>query len=340
MQMIKVYPSRNRGNPWVLIPWTKALTHHKEVTKMQYFIGIDGGGTSSRLVAINEKNEVIARAEGGTTNITAQSYEGVYTNMQALLNKLHTTASLPPEKCQALCIGSAGASTGENASLLEKIFTSLGIKGKIKIMNDAELVLMTATGGNPGIIIISGTGSVGYAIDNNGTTHRAGGWGHLIDDGGSGYRIGMDAIKAALMDTDGRGKKTILTNIVTQFFNQPDPTKTLAYIYGNTFHKSHIAELAPLVEKAASQNDSIAISIQANAAKDLVSLTTALIHRSQLFAHTIVLSGSIILRSKDIRQMYETAICKSHPNMQIKPMSESAELGAANIARKLCHKFS
>ena len=302
---------------------------------MQYFIGIDGGGSRSRLVAINENNEVIARCEGGATNINAETYEGVFANIQNLLDKFCIVAGTSLEYCQSLCIGSAGASTGENATLLEKIFRSIGVKSRIKVINDAELVLMAATKEEPGLIIIAGTGSVGYAIDREGVTHRAGGWGHLIDDGGSGYRIGMDAIEAALKDLDGRGAKTILTAMVTEFFNQADPVQILGYIYGETFHKSKIAKIAMLVEEAANQGDSVANAIEVKAANDLITLAYALIHRAQLFAHTIVLSGSIILRGKNIRHIFESAIYKSFPNMQIMPMSESAELGAAFIAKRI-----
>ncbi|MCL2405248.1 MAG: hypothetical protein FWC92_06850 [Defluviitaleaceae bacterium] len=302
---------------------------------MQYVIGIDGGGSRSRLVAINTNKEIIAHCEGGTTNITAETYHGVYTNMQQLLADFCATAPVSLEGCKSLYIGSAGASTGDNANLLTNIFRDLGIQGKIKVTNDAELALLTATGEEPGIIIISGTGSVGYAIDKAGTTHRAGGWGHIIDDGGSGYRIGMDAIKAALMETDGRGPKTILTGMVTQFFDLASPVQILGYIYSNEFHKSKIAKLSVLVEEAANLGDGVAAAIEAQAASDLIALAHSLMHRAQLFEHNIVLSGSIILRSKNIRPMFEAAIAKAFPNTSIKEMNESAELGAAYIALKL-----
>jgi len=299
---------------------------------MEYFIGIDGGGSRSRLVAIDKSKKIIARAEGGSTNITSESYDGVFASIKNLLDDFCTDTGVSLKNCQSLYIGSAGASTGENASLLEKIFRDIGIKGKIKVTNDAELVLMAATGGEPGIILIAGTGSVGYAIDKEGITHRAGGWGHLIDDGGSGYRIGMDAIKAVLEEHDGRGDKTVLTGMVAEFFKQENPAQILSYIYGNTFHKSEIAKLAVLVEEAAGVGDTVATAIEAQAAKDLIALASALIHRAQLFAHTIVLSGGIILHNKNIRHIFEAAIGKVFSDMHIVPMRESAELGAAHIA--------
>ena len=314
---------------------------------MEYFIGIDGGGSRSRLVAIDKARNIIARCEGGATNITAETYNGVYSNMKNLLNEFTVITKMSLDGCAALYIGSAGASTGENATLLEKIFRDIGIKGKIKVTNDAELALMAATQGEPGIIIIAGTGSVGYAMDREGQSHRAGGWGHIIDDGGSGYRIGMDAIKAVFMALDHRSEETILTNMVAEFFNQSNPAQVLSHVYGPLFHKSKIAKLALLVEDAATKGDRVAIDIETRAANDLITLAQTLMHRAQLYAHNIVLSGSIILRSKNIRPMFEAAILKTFPNMKIVSMNESPELGAAYIAlemhtisKKTCHKFS
>ena len=302
---------------------------------MEYFIGIDGGGSHSRLVAIDKDKNIIARHEGGATNITAETYDGVFNNMNNLLSE--TKLSL--DNCAALYIGSAGASTGDNATLLEKIFRDIGVQGQIKVTNDAELALMAATQGEPGIIIIAGTGSVGYAIDTTGKSHRVGGWGHIIDDGGSGYRIGMDAIKATLTALDGRSEKTTLTDMVTEFFNLSNPMQILSHVYGTEFHKSKIAKLALLVEHAAIGGDKVAIGIETRAANDIIAIAETLMHRAQLNAHNIVLSGSVILRSKNIRPMFESAIRKTFPNMKIVPISESPELGAAYIALKM-HNMS
>jgi len=134
------------------------------------------------------------------------------------------------------------------------------------------------------------------------------------------------------MEQDNRGQKTILSGMVKEFFNQPDAAQILSYVYSSTFQKSEIAKLARLVQSAASQGDTIAQAIEATAANDLIALASTLIHRAQLFAHTIVLSGGIILHNKSIRSTFEAAIIKAFPNMQIMPMEESAELGAAHIA--------
>jgi len=298
----------------------------------QYVIGINGGASHSRLAAMDKEGNIIGQSFGKATNITSETYEGVALNIQNLLDELFTSSGLELKDCAAMCIGSAGASTGDNAGQLEQILRKLGYNGKLRIMNDAELVLLSETGGCAGAIIISGTGSVGYAIDNDGGIFRAGGWGHIIDDGGSGYRIGMDAIGAALMDFDGRGERTRLTKIVSEFFDGISLDKLADYVYSDEFNKAYIAKLARLVESAAKEGDNIALEIEQKAASDLASVARALIKRAGLSKHKIVLSGSIILRNENVQRLFCEGLLKDFPEIEIVEMAEDAEIGAARLA--------
>jgi len=299
---------------------------------MRYAIGINGGGSHSRLVAMDESMNVIGRVDGGATNISSHTYDGVLSNIQTLLDEFCKNYGVDLKDCLSICIGSAGATIGENTKLLSQIFQTIGYVGELKIMNDAELVLLAETKNEPGIIVISGTGSVGYAIDKDGEIFRAGGWGHMIDDGGSAYRIGMDAIEAALMDFDGRGEKTALTGLVTEFFGCGVPIEIVGHVYGGEFNKTRIAEIALLVNDAAKRGDDVANKILHKAAKSLVELALALIKRAELDAHKIVLSGSVIIHNEIIRKVFEEALGKAFPEMQIVEISEEAEIGAARLA--------
>jgi len=289
---------------------------------MDFYIGIDGGGTGSRLVAIDAGKNMLASVEGGSTNIAAVGREVVSSNIKALVEQLGYGLA----DCNGLCIGSAGATVGDNRRILEEIFRELGYSGKVLISNDGELMLLAETGGEPGAILISGTGSVAYAIDLAGTRHRAGGWGHIIDDGGSGYRIGMDAIQAVQKAFDGRGAATMLTQMIDV---------DMSYIYSPTFHKAEIAKLAVVVCTAAEQGDSVALAIERRAAIELVELATAVITRAGLVEHEhkLVLSGSVILRNANIRSIFEDEMRRRFNNIRITEPSKSPAFGAALLAR-------
>jgi len=317
---------------------------------MDYFIGIDGGGTKTRLVAATfdgNKQTILGRASGGSSNLAALPFDTVFANIQKLLHDLHSTSGLQLQHCRAICLGSAGATAGDNTARLTQIFRMLGYSCALNIMNDAEMVLFSQTRGQPGAILISGTGSIGYAINMAGDVRRVGGWGHLIDDGGSGYRLGMDAICAALMDWDGRGAATKLTHIVAKFFDGEKediadvPRKITGYIYGTGFEKSKIAELAPLIRHAAEQGDVTAHTIEKNAATDLVHLAHTLIrHAGVNDCKKIVISGGVILNNSHIRKMFEAGVLTAFPLVEVVEMAESAEIGAAWLAMQSCKENS
>ena len=298
-----------------------------------YYIGIDGGGSFSRLAAVDGNMQIIGRNEGGSTNIASMGYDGVLKNIRGLIEGFNVVSGTALADCRGIVIGTAGAGLPENARLVEQVFREIGYASKIKVMTDGELVLAAECKGAPGAAVISGTGSIAYARDRHGNTLRAGGWGHLIDDSGSGYGIGIDAIRHALMDFDGRGEKTILTAMVDRHFGlKGDIGGVLKYVYGPDFTKAGIAEIALLVQQAYLEGDKVAVAIQNRAAAALAALAAALVKKAGLDEHKIVISGSVLLKNRDIRAKFCEAINSRFPKMQIVEAGARPEDGAARLA--------
>jgi len=301
-----------------------------------YYIGIDGGGSFSRLVAIDADKCIIGRIEGASTNIASMGYGGVLENIGSLIAEFNSVSGTTLADCGGICIGTAGVGIPEHSRSVTHIFRQIGFDGKLKVITDGELVLLAETKGQPGAAVISGTGSIAYAMDKHGNTLRAGGWGHLIDDGGSGYGIGIDAIKCALMDFDGRGEKTMITSLVDRHFGlNGEIGGVLKYIYAPDFTKARIAEVALLVKQAYEKGDNVAVQILDRAAANLTALATTLIKRAGLDEHKLVISGSVLLKSDFIRDKFNEGIVKYYPKMQIVQPSEKPEMGAAILATKL-----
>lgn len=297
------------------------------------FIGIDGGGSFSRLIAADENMRMIGQHEGKSTNIVSIGYDKVLENIKSLFAELNAVSGIALADCKSICIGTAGAGLPRNVRLIEQVFREAGYGGMLKVMTDGELVLAAETKGEPGLTVISGTGSIAYAADKQGNTFRCGGWGHMIDDDGSGYGIGISAIKHALMDVDGRGEKTMLTDMIIQHFNLDRIDSVLTYVYGTDFTKARIAELALLVKQACESDDTVAAQIQTRASAALVDLAAALIKKAELSNHKIILSGSVILLNDYIRDTFCETIHEAFPKMQIVHRGEAPEIGAAYLAR-------
>ena len=160
------------------------------------FIGIDGGGTSTK-VEIHRDGQS-ERRKYGPFNISAIGEEA----FRKLLREMFADwGSL--EECRAICVGGAGVSCGELEQIIREELKPTGFAGKLLLRSDSEIALRGAVDG-PGCILIAGTGSIGFGVNEAGETARVGGFGHLIDDEGSGYALGRDALSAAVRALDGR----------------------------------------------------------------------------------------------------------------------------------------
>ena len=305
-----------------------------------YCIGIDGGGTKSKLVAVDEDLNVIGRHIGKATNPTSVPNETLFENICNLITEFNVMTNTSLKDCKALCLGTAGVDGNRHVAPLEQIFRAIGFEGKLKIVADAVIAIMAKTKGEAGIVIISGTGSIGYAVDEKGQFSRCGGWGAYIDDCGSGYKIGMDAVRYALMAFDGRGKKTVLSEMLINHFGLQRLDEIIPHIYGTVstktvFDKAMIAGLSTLVSTAVKAGDEIAISIEKAAAEDLADIAKTLIYRNGLYEHSVVLSGSILLNNINIQRRFTEIVMEAYPKMRITPLDEDAEMGAVYLAMKL-----
>jgi N-acetylglucosamine kinase-like BadF-type ATPase len=164
--------------------------------------------------------------------------------------------------------------------------------------------LYSGTLGRAGIVNISGTGSITFGMNEKGVRKRAGGWGYLIGDRGSGYSIGRDALQSAFEAYDGCGKETLLTELILQGTQVQSLTDLIPSIYELGKARKVIAPLSRIVVQAADQGDEVAQRILQKAAVDMATgiecLLTQLFHdrgRHHLSNIPVVLTGGVYSRS-------------------------------------------
>src|SRR5204862_1881072 len=117
-----------------------------------------------------------------------------------------------------ICLGIAGVDRAGDQNVVREIMDRIGYKATILIVNDALIALQAGIGDAPGIVVVSGTGSIAYGRNAQGEAARAGGWGHVLGDEGSGYWIGRLALRAVVRHADGRGRATRLTPLLLGHF--------------------------------------------------------------------------------------------------------------------------
>ncbi|ARC85421.1 badF/BadG/BcrA/BcrD ATPase family protein [Clostridium argentinense CDC 2741] len=299
---------------------------------MGYYIGIDGGGTKTICLLGNCNNEVIDSFKAGPTNyhsVGAKQTEEVFSSMFTYFCDKHNIAK---ENISAICLGGAGIDCEDDENLLKNIFRTLGYKNKLLIFNDSITTLVGANGDMRDAILISGTGSISYGIDIHGNAVRVGGWGHIIDDDGSGYVIGRDALKKIMESYDGRSETTILWEKVSKNLGISDYEELIPFIYNSK--KQHIADLAPLVLESY-YSDKVSKDIVDKAVEDLFKMVKTLSLKMKIQNFQLSFGGSILLKSSLINSLLKKKINDEFPKVIIHAPYEDSAHGALNLALKV-----
>jgi len=301
---------------------------------MKYYIGIDGGGTNCRLMAVDEKLNQILTIDGGSTNTASNSFASVSETFGKIFSFLFVQYGLTKENCLGLCIGNSGLDNEASYKKIADIINKVGFICPITIVNDGVIALASATRGKSGVIIISGTGSVAYGLGADGHITRCGGWGPIFDAVGSGYWIGKEALKHAFYSYDGRGPDTVLIQTVKEVFNITDMPDCLEHLYGEkAFSKADIAKIAVKVEQCARlDNDAVCIQILNEAADGLVKMADAVLKKTEKILENITVSGGCILNNKYLFDVFSRKINEIYPIASVSKLEHEPVWGAIYLA--------
>lgn len=291
---------------------------------MRLAAGIDGGGTGTTLECRDRSGAVVCRQKFGPFNLNSIGEA----RFSALLEEVCRALEAQGE-CAALCIGAAGISNPRVAELAAPVLERFGIT-RWRLVGDHEIALWGAHSGRPGIALIAGTGSVCCGRNAAGAFARAGGWGHLLDDGGSGYALGRDVLAAVVRAWDGRERSTLLTRLVRERLGLSTPQELVAYAYGGD--KSRIAAAAPLASEAAGEGDDMALEIYRRAGGELAALVRAVSDRLDLDRGDVALLGGCLTHDRFLRDALRGELGRTAPGLRCIAPRQDAAAGAALMA--------
>lgn len=300
---------------------------------MKYIIGIDGGGTKTIGYLGTSDGKIIASSTSGPSNYHSVGIDKSKHSISYVLNSLCSKANIEINDIELISLGLAGIDRDEDKKIILEVIKGIGVRGKIILVNDACAALMGAHGREHGIITISGTGSISYGADIKGSTFRAGGWGHIIDDEGSGYDIGRQALSTIFKAYDSRSGKTILTEMVLKHLNLKEVEEIIGYIYCKEITKDHIAKVSPVVFEAAYQKDAAALSILNKAVDSLVNMTETVIENLYFGkqAIEIAIDGGVLTREEYMKNEFHRRLSSKNQKVVIsKPLFNGA-IGALLI---------
>lgn len=297
--------------------------------EQRYFVGVDGGGTKTALVACTSDGCEVASAVCGPLNYNFIGLDAALENLRAGIEAL----ALPTGSIVAVGIGDPSiddiAESPTAQAFAARATSLLGVP--VHIRSDAYMTLFALTGGKKtGVLIISGTGSMAIGEDGTHKTAVVGGWGRLTGDEGSGYYIGREGICAALRAFDGIAESTALTDAALSHFGVCAPRDLISVFYGDK--EPDVAGFARCVADCAASGDKVAKEIFLDAAAHLSRYASVLLECCH--ANLLGVWGSVLCKNQIVRQAFEDGVRKNFPHVTICEPEISAELAAALYAAK------
>lgn len=274
---------------------------------MSFFLGVDGGGTRTRVALVDETGRECARAEGPPTLVDPANPTATIDVITDLCREVASRggADLP---VAGLWAGIAGAGTEPTRRVVETALREAELSSRTSVGTDAEVIFHDAFPSGPGILLISGTGSIALGRGVDGSRLRVGGWGVHLGDEGSGYRIGMSALRALVRGEDGRGVSTDLRDPVLKALGMDRPQALIKWMA--TARKADVAALVPLICEVAQAGDRAATLVIEKAVDELVEHVRTLLRRLEPWPAPpeVALAGGLIEEDGPLRPRMILAI--------------------------------
>lgn len=282
---------------------------------------------------------VLAQGQSGPSD-HFHGPDGVEKNRRALhdaINSALAAVAADGKDVAAIGLGLTGAPPrGEQGPIVVRIVREILPHAMVTVVPDYVTNLAGASGGNPGVVVIAGGGSIGYGVTSEGQEALAGGFGYLLGDEGSAFDIGLQAIAAACRADDWRGEPTTLRAAVLEHFGIPTMRTIPRIVYKAGFSRERISLLAPEVTAAARNGDGVACRIMTRAAEELASTTLGVIR--QLYqpgdSVAVYLTGGVFSAGETLLGPYRSALSDGWPAAEVRQPEFPPVIGGLILASR------
>jgi N-acetylglucosamine kinase-like BadF-type ATPase len=296
-----------------------------------HVLGIDAGGTKTLCLLADASGQVLAEARSSGANLQAVGELEVEKVLHEVMERALAGRAVLPS---VICLGIAGVGRPSDEAVVRSLMRRIGYQARIVIATDALIALVAAIGHEPGVVIISGTGSIAYGRNARDEAARAGGWGYVLGDEGSGYWIGRHALRAVVRHADGRGRATRLTPYVLAHFGVARPPELVHAIYHRNLRPSAIAAVSHTVQQAADEGDDVALNILAVGARELAGSAASVVRQLGLAdtAFSFVLAGGILRAVPRLASDLQALLKELAPRSETMLLEREPALGAVALA--------
>ena len=260
-----------------LVELPGAITRPTPSAGARYVMGMDGGATKTLAAVLDLEALDIHVAHAGPSNEDAIGVRAAVQVLLEVADEALARAGIPQSQLARAVLAIAGTDTQSLARHLRAERSEDWI-----VVNDVVAAWAAATSASAGVGVIAGTGSNVFGVGPHGRAWRAGGWGHLLGDEGSGYWLGVHSISAALRDRDASGPPTALSTAAVEFFGVERVEDLAPLVYAKPLTKGEIAAFATVTQRVAQQGDEVARALYAQGARELGHQIAVVIRESGL----------------------------------------------------------
>ena len=300
-------------------------------TSQTLLLGIDGGGSKTRALITDRDGARLGEGIATSSNYHRVGFDGARAAIETAVANAFAQAGRTPVPFAAATLGLAGVDRETDRELYARWLDGGQLAARYSIVNDAQLVLAAGAPEGWGVALICGTGSMCYGRSQSGAVARAGGWGYLVGDEGSGYNIGVRAIQLATQTADGRSFAKALLEVVLAYWKIERAEDLVSCIYDADTTLAKIAGLAPAV-LALAETDKYARRLLDGAASALAHHLDVVMKKLALDRPPVALAGGLLCVSDALRS--EVVARASAPLGDVHVI-ESPVLGAIALARRL-----
>jgi N-acetylmuramic acid 6-phosphate etherase len=276
-----------------------------KMTPDPFFIGIDGGGTHTVALLARQASSSktgwtpLGRGQAGPSNLQAVGAAKAFEALDQAVNGAFAAAGLARTPAASACLGLAGAGRPQDQAVIAEWAARVNLAAAVEVIGDAPLLLAAGTPLGWGAALIAGTGSMAFVRDQGGRTARAGGWGYILGDEGSGYALAVAALRACAQMVDGRGPATALLDGFLSQLGLAEPQQLIGAIYRSRLERAALAAMAPVVFEAADAGDDLATGIVNAGAEQLAAMVAAAARQLNLAPAPLplALAGGVLIAS-------------------------------------------
>ena len=298
---------------------------------MDYYLGIDGGGTKTTAAVSDDNGRIIYKSVGKTVNFYSVGMEKARENLADIMNDIYE--NIGDVIFKSVFVGCSALDNEADTGLTDTLCSGIIKSEKIKMNSDVYVALFSGDCTVPRCVVICGTGSMAAGIDADNKITVKGGWGHMIGDGGSAYSIAVNALAEAVNLYDENRKDEPLVKIAKDFFKTDDLRKIIDAVYSEETTKDKLADFAKLVSYECEKGEKFSSEILSDECNKLLRTVYSLSEEMKE-CEILYLYGGVFQNNPIFKSIFTERFNRKYPDIKVEMLTVAPEEGALKIARE------